>query len=226
VRRLDARSRRLLAHYEDPRTRWPLTVRWATAPLPAVAAQVPRTGRILDVGCGLGLLDLHLADESPARVVHGVDVDGRKTTAAADAAAAVGLGGRVTFATVGPGWEPCGTWDAVVVVDMLYLLGRPAGHALVRALAGAVEPGGRLVVKEMATRPRWKHAWNLTQERLARAGRLTVGSSIDPLEPQELVPDLERLGFRTRLVDLSRGYVHPHQLLVADRPAACCPTPR
>jgi hypothetical protein len=132
----------------------------------------------------------------------------------------------VTFTTVGPDWAPGGRWDAIVVVDVLYLLGRSAGHALVGELAAAIAPGGRLVVKEMATRPRWKHGWNLTQERLVRRAGLTMGSSIDPLAPEDLMPQLEDIGFGTRLLDLSQGYVHPHQLLVADRPTARHPAPR
>ena len=62
-------------------------VRWATCPFRAVAAEVPASGRILEVGCGHGLLSLHLALTSPTREVLGVDVDDDKLKAGRTAAA-------------------------------------------------------------------------------------------------------------------------------------------
>ena len=51
------------------------TVRWWSAPFAAVQAEVPPTGRILEIGCGHGLLCTYLALSQPARSVLGVDID-------------------------------------------------------------------------------------------------------------------------------------------------------
>lgn len=49
-------------------------VRWHSCPFRAIAEEVPRAGRILEVGCGHGLLAAFLALESRARTVRGIDV--------------------------------------------------------------------------------------------------------------------------------------------------------
>ena len=44
---------------------------------------------------------------------------------ARNAVVAAGLGDRVSFDHIGPGWEPAASeYDAAVVADVIYLLGR------------------------------------------------------------------------------------------------------
>jgi len=69
--------------------------------MPAIEAEVPRRGRVLDLGCGHGLFSLLLAATSPERQVTGVDVDGDKLGLARRAAEALGLD-NVRFRRVEP----------------------------------------------------------------------------------------------------------------------------
>ena len=67
--------RRALARYrhERPFVRLFVLARHLLAPLRRVAADVPRQGRILDLGCGHGLLVNLLAVGSPERQILGVE---------------------------------------------------------------------------------------------------------------------------------------------------------
>lgn len=195
-----------------------MAVRWWTAPLPEIAAEVPRAGTVLDVGCGHGLLDLYLADAAPARLVHGVEIDEAKLRSASTAARRARLADRVTFEAVTPSWSPAGCWDAVVVVDVLYLLGAGSAARLVTRLARSLAPGGRLLIKEMAASPAWKHRWSEAQERLARGSGLTMGTTLDHVTPYHLRPVMEAAGLQVAEHRLDRGYAHPHTLLVGVRP--------
>jgi 2-polyprenyl-3-methyl-5-hydroxy-6-metoxy-1,4-benzoquinol methylase len=211
--------RRLLSLYKDSTlvTRAHVRVRWATCPFRAVAAEVPASGRILEVGCGHGLLSLLLALGSPGRDVHGIDVDEDKLDAARGAAVRGDL--AAAFDVARGGDVPDGPWDGIAIVDVLYLLDADSQRALLVACAQRLAPGGRLVVKEMAPVPRWKAAWNHAQEVAAvKLLRITEGGELTFLPPAELAAAMAGAGLAVRERPLHRHYPHPHHLLVGTRP--------
>jgi 2-polyprenyl-3-methyl-5-hydroxy-6-metoxy-1,4-benzoquinol methylase len=195
-------------------------VRWMSVPLPAIEPAVPDAGPILDFGCGHGLTSLLLALRGPARQVHAVDVDGRKLAHAAAAARRLGVADRIRFEHVTPDWRPArASYEGVVVVDVLYLLGRRVASEVLRSLARAVSPGGRLVVKEMADTPRWKHALGTAQEQLAvRLLSLTAGATVDLVPEAELARAMSASDLQIERRPLDRGYLHPHLLLLGTVP--------
>ena len=142
-------------------------VRWWSAPFPAIEAALPSSGRILEIGCGHGLFCTYLALAEPAREVVGVDIDADKI-AQARRSPRVLPAVRLSFEVATSGAVKTGPWDAIAIVDMLYLL--PAADQRGAADRAAVEqlaPGGVLLVKEMSPTPRWKARWNVLQETLS-----------------------------------------------------------
>ncbi len=194
-----------------------VAVRWATCPFPAVAAQLPASGRILDVGCGHGLLSLFLALSSPERRITGIDVDEAKLGAAR--AAATGGDLDVSLESVAGGALPEGPWAGIAVVDVLYLLSDDDQAALLRSCADGLEPGGALAVKEMALVPRWKARWNSLQETAAvKILGITEGDKLTFLPPAHLAAAMVEGGLTVRDRPIHRGYPHPHHLLVGRKP--------
>lgn len=215
----DSPGRRVLSLYAGApiSARGHVRVRWATCPFGAVAAQLPVAGRILEVGCGHGLLSLHLASMSPDRQVHGIDVDDDKLATARAAAARGGL--TCTFERVEGDHLPDGPWDGIAIVDVLYLLEADDQLDLLHSCATALGPGGVLVVKEMALAPQWKAAWNAAQETAAvRILGITEGEELTFLPPLRLAAAMADAGLEVRHRPIHRGYPHPHYLLVGRRP--------
>lgn len=208
-----------LARYaEEPLgTRLHTRVRWRSCPFEDVAEAVPRGGRVLEIGCGHGLFSTYLALDDLTRTVVGTDVDGDKIRAAQRAA--TGLG-NLSFAPAATGELPDGPWDAIAVVDVLYLIDRAGERSLLHEAARRLVPGGVLVVKEMGTAPRWKFRWMALQEKLSvQVLRITEGHDLTFVPPDEIGAWMAEAG----LVDVSHrhldaGHLHPHHLVTARRP--------
>ena len=110
------------------------------------------------------------------------------------------------------------TYGAVVIIDVLYLLGIPAALDLTAAAARVVQPGGTLLIKEMDTTLRAKSAWCSTQELIStKLTRVTEGETVElvPLDAIRTVMQEAGLDVTTRALD--RHYVHPHALLIGQR---------
>ena len=189
-----------------------------SCPFDAVSREVPERGRILEIGCGYALFSAHLAMTSPNRDVVGVDISSEKIVVAREVAHrfAISEGRRFEVRLTAPGEVPAGPWDAIVIVDVLYLMPPREERALLEAAARELSPGGRLIIKEMNDEPRWKVAFNRFQESLAvHVFRFTTGQGLHFIPPAEITRWLESAGLSlasSRRLD--HHSLHPHHLLV------------
>jgi len=215
---LDAVARRVQAAYADAPRRERLHVagRLRSCPMNAVAEVTPSHGRILDFGCGHGAVTLYLALDGVDRAMTGRDIDADKITLARAAATRAGV--AVDFDTVDHGYRPTGEWDAITIVDVLYLLGEEVAMDVVDHAAAALAPGGVLVIKELDVRPRWKYWFGLGQEVLAtKVLRITEGANLHIIPPTLIGDRLVAAGLQVEQRSLQRGRLHPHHLIVARR---------
>ncbi len=191
-----------------------------TAPLAAVEARAPG-GRILDVGCGHGLVSAMLALGRPDRQVLGIDPDERKIRWAK--AALAGLPNAQLRQGLVQALLPehRGAFDAVVIADVLYLLPLAQWRHFLEALFALLAPGGVLLLKETEADGSWKEVKCLLQELvMVRLLRKTHDSGGLHLQPRAVTLQLLRaVGFSSiEVVDLAAGYSTPHVLFVATRP--------
>jgi len=171
--------------------RVPGLVRAALAPTPAL-------GRVLDLGCGTGLIGVALSDYAVAELV-GVDVSARMLAEAARK----GLYARLEKQEIGAFLAAeAGPWDVIVAADVFCYFG--ALDEILPAICARLVPGGRFVfsVEEMApdgaglwrlaSQGRFQHradyvagcidAAGFTVERLAREMlRLEAGAPVEGL---------------------------------------------
>jgi len=186
-------------------------IRYATAPLEAVAALVPAGARTcVELGCSAGVFANVLKTRRPDISVIGVDADERKVaTARATVRGRPGIAFEVAdaFAYLAAARD----LDAVAFVDVLYLFPPERQDALLRQAAAALAGGGHLIVKEMTDRPAWKRRWCLTQEWLAvRVVGFTQGAGIYLRPGASYGAALAACGLAVEEFDLARGYPYPH----------------
>lgn len=214
--RVDAVGQRVQAAFAGaPRSeRLHVAGRLRSCPVTAVADATPSVGRVLDFGCGHGAVALYLAMTSTDRRITGVDVDGEKLLHARAAADAAQL--PIEFEEVRADYRPTGQWDAITVVDVLYLLGEAAACEVLDHAAAALVPGGVLVIKEIDVRPRWKFWLAVGQELLAtKLLRITEGGRVHFVPPTKIADRLVAAGLQVEHRPLHRGRMHPHHLIVA-----------
>lgn len=193
--------------------------RLASAPLAELAARAEGAD-LLDVGCGHGVLVALLAVDFPRRRVVGIDPDERKIRwARASVGTLPNVELRACTIEELAAQRP-GSFDTVLVADVLYLLEALAWQPFLRAARDLLRPGGRLVLKEAEDDGSWRVTKALLQEQLmVRLLRRTHSSGAVGFAPRPvLVAALHESGFEIEeTVPFARGYSTPHLLLVARR---------
>lgn len=205
--------RALIAAYSSLswRDRLHMAIRWRVCPLPKIAAYVPDQGVIVDLGCGHGLFTQLLACEEPRRDVIGIDLDAHKVALAQQLALPNlrFIVGDVAQTDVPPA-------QAVTILDVFYLVPYAVQEHLLAVCAEKLAPGGVIVLKEMAEKPRWKVILNWLEETLAvRVLRITLGDKFYFRPRSDWQALLQRLSFTVETIPLDRGYYHPHVLFIA-----------
>jgi cyclopropane fatty-acyl-phospholipid synthase-like methyltransferase len=182
-----------------------------TCPLRAVAQHLPREGRLLEVGCGHGVFSNLAALSRPDLDVLGIDPAAEKVSWAQ---ASVRGRGNIRFehgALDGLGEEG---FEAIAVIDVLYLVSRGCWADFLDGCRRRLAPGGRLLLKEVDVRPRWKFLRCVLQETLSvRLLGITLGRDFAFAGRREMVEVLRQAGFGEVTVrDLGRDYLTPHVL--------------
>jgi 2-polyprenyl-3-methyl-5-hydroxy-6-metoxy-1,4-benzoquinol methylase len=214
---LDAQSLSMLARAayggeQSAKIRLSQRFRPYICPLGSVIEQVPQGARVLDVGCGAGLLLLLLAQMRRIGSSSGFDVSQTAIAAAQGAAARSAVRDKVRFAVRaiedGIPREDC---SVVTVVDVVHHVPTVGQQAFVEALCAAVPPGGRLIIKDMVAAPRWRSLCNQAHDlMMARQFVQHVGSAT-----------VERWGERSGFTAVHRSQANTlwygHWMLVLER---------
>jgi 2-polyprenyl-3-methyl-5-hydroxy-6-metoxy-1,4-benzoquinol methylase len=180
--------------------------------LDEIGQYLPRTGRVLDIGCGFGLFSLYYASVAPGLRLRGLDRDPRRIAMAQRAAARLGLVNVTYEVADARDYRRDGDYDAVYMLDIVHHVAEESVRPLLAELAKAVRPGGRLLIKDVDTRPAYKRWFTHALDRL-----------MDPRTPvrywaaDELQALLVELGFRVYRHMLVDYLPYPHVLYICER---------
>lgn len=151
--RLTPLGLRVLQRYRGSglKTRGFLRARWAWTPYEQIAAILPSSGTILDLGSGHGLLSLTMALSKPERFICGIDHDARRVEMSQQAANALPnaqfVVGDMLKAVAKQ--RLVGSLAGIVVMDAMHYLSFEDQETFLQNAIAALRPGGVLLVRDI-----------------------------------------------------------------------------
>jgi 2-polyprenyl-3-methyl-5-hydroxy-6-metoxy-1,4-benzoquinol methylase len=181
-------------------------------PLHEVIREVPPRSSVLDVGCGHGLLLNLLASLGRIRQGHGFDVAAPAVAVAQEVADKRGTSSVVAFEhrSIEQGIPSLGN-EVVTVIDVLHHVPDQHKAAFVGALCGVVPKGGRLIVKDMVVRPRWRAAANRIHD------LVMARQWVEHVDPDQVEAWAVRCGMHVTRRDRFNTLWYGHWLLVMEK---------
>jgi SAM-dependent methyltransferase len=204
----------IIRAYDDPVVRaycwvrfWILRQRF----LDEIGQYLPATGPVLDIGCGFGLFSLYYAATAPGRFLRGLDVNQRRIGLARRAAARLGLDNVVYEQGDARDFKGDGEVAAAYMLDIVHHVPAASVPPLLAGLRRSLAPGGRLLVKDVDTRPVAKRWFTWALDRV-----MAPATPVRYWSAGELTRALEHAGFEVRrhlMVDI---LPYPHILYICE----------
>jgi cyclopropane fatty-acyl-phospholipid synthase-like methyltransferase len=206
--------RSIVRAYDDPVVRaycWARFLVLRQRFLEEIGQYLPPSGAVLDIGCGFGLFSLYYAATAPGRFVRGLDLSARRIATARRAAQRLGLD-NVTY-ELGDARDFKGDTEvaAAYMLDIVHHVPPATVPALLAQLRRCLPPGGRLLVKDVDTRPAAKRWFTWALDRL-----MAPRTPVRYWSTEELTAALERAGFRVHRHLMVDVLPYPHVLYVCE----------
>ncbi|HEX3178637.1 MAG TPA: class I SAM-dependent methyltransferase [Methylomirabilota bacterium] len=206
--------RKIVGAYDDPIIRAYGRVRFAILRqrfLDEIGQYLPATGVVLDIGCGFGLFSLYYAATAPGRFVHGLDVNARRIGLARGAAARLGIENVQYEHADARDFKGDAEVAAAYMLDIVHHVPEAAVPPLLASLRRALPPRGRLLIKDVDTRPAPKRWFTWALDRL-----MAPTTPVRYWSADELAAAIDAAGFDVRrhlMVDI---LPYPHILYICE----------
>ena len=210
----NATVKRIIRAYDDPIVRAYCWVRFGILRqrfLDEIGQYLPEAGPVLDIGCGFGLFSLYYAATGPRRLLRGLDLDTRRIALARRAAGRLGLDNVAYEVGDARDFKGDGEVGAAYMLDIVHHVPPASVPPLLRALRRSLAAGGRLLVKDVDTRPAPKRWFTWLLDRA-----MAPSTPVHYWSAEALTQALVDAGFVVRrhlMVDL---LPYPHVLYVCE----------
>ncbi len=185
-------------------TRFFLTLRHGYTPYSEMSQLLPKAGKILDLGCGHGLLSLTLALESSLREVKGLDHDPKRIEQARQASQKTS---NLLFeiCDLSSLELPQKTYAGISLIDVLHYFPCAVQEKILKTALQAVTPGGVLLFREVDLHAGLLTKLNKIHEKIMTSFGLTKsGASLYFRDEKEWLALIESSHFSVRILKQHR----------------------
>lgn len=189
---------------------------------------IPDRARIIDIGCGQGVLASLLAVAESAQTwptnfapapkawtLTGFDLRARAVRQGQQALA--DLGARVTLTVGDARRAPLPSCDVAVILDVLHYIDYTAQQDLLRRVHAALTPGGTLLLRVGDAAQGWRFRVTLAGDWLITLARATPWPRFWCRSQVEWIALLQSVGFDVTATPMSEGTPFANVLLVCRR---------
>ena len=160
-----------------------LRLRWWLTPYKRMAAYVPKSSKVLDVGCGHGLLAMEMALSEPNRTVLARDHDAARIELAKQAGKGIAnLKFEVSTGSPLPDVSSNDAFDAITMIDFLHYFSPEQQDAMIAKAFVNLQPGGWLLAREVNQQGGLISKLNQLYEKLATTIGFTQSNNVQAKE--------------------------------------------
>jgi len=194
-------------------TKFYISMRLRSCPFEAIEQYVPPTGKIVDLGCGIGLFSGLMHKKSPLRQITAMDWNPDRISCAKKA-----FGDKIDFLIKDLAEVSLDACGCIVILDVLYLLTDKKVEEVLLRCNQWLSSAGALLILEKDTKPRFKYFLLLIQEFfITLLMNLNRSRTVNLREKTKMINLINQCGFSVTVKYLHRGYPYPHVLYVCEK---------
>lgn len=142
-----------------------------------IAGHIPPAAKVIDVGCGYGILPNYLALSDPESYVKGIDIDADRISKANQT---TGTRKNIVFEIGDFMRSDLTQFNVVVAIDLMHYFDFDQQDRIIDRVGTALNSGGTFIFRQPDTAPKWRYYWNYLHE------FIMVGSNITKTNSQKL----------------------------------------
>lgn len=194
----------LRTYSKDLPSKYYAMLRLRLSPIMQIEKYIPKSGNILDLGCGSGIFAYILYLGSSNRKVLGIDISTKRIEIAQYY---LNKYPQLKFISGDVNSISFDDFGVITLIDLLHHMPFSEQHNLLQKVYDKLHYNGLLFIKDLEKAPYWKYIFHYIQDSISYKGeRLYFRSS------KEMVNLLEGIGFQTETISMASGYPHPHVL--------------
>jgi len=171
---------------------------------------LPKSGLVIDLGCGYGVISHLVTGECPDRSVIGLDASSRRIDVARKS---VDHRENMEFHVADVQEAEIPSCDAVIMIDVLSIFPYETQERILTQCYKKLGSRGIVVVKDSCKSPRWKYAYVYFEDKIKTKiglfGKESRGHSLKYWEIHDFMKMLEEIGFHATVIPLKSRLPYP-----------------